>query len=59
MKKKYSIPKAEKMAFDYSESVVASGSNKCGGIYRLFVDNYFGCHEKPTDTWVQPYTSEG
>lgn len=29
MKKAYEFPKAEKMAFDYSDTVVASGPKQC------------------------------
>ena len=39
MKKAYEAPKAEKMEFDYRESVTASGPCS-GGIYRMFVDGY-------------------
>ena len=57
MKRKYMTPLAEKLEFNYSDRVMAS--SKCGGIYREFTDNYFGCHTTPTDNWVHPFTSEG
>ena len=59
MRKAYQTPMAEKLSFDYSENVFASAANKCGGIYREFTDNYYGCHKTPTDNWVHPFTSEG
>ena len=52
MKKEYEAPKAEKLEFDYSETVVASG---CGGSYRKHVDKYEGCRETPTDEWVHNF----
>ena len=56
-KKEYTTPKAEKIDFDYTEAVAAS--NSCnGGIYRLFVEGYDNCHDKPTDTWVNPFGNQ-
>ena len=47
MKKKYEAPTAEKLEFDYTDTVVASG-----GTYTLYVDGFFGCRERPTsDPW--------
>ena len=48
MKKDYTTPKAEKMEFDYSDTVSASSGHK----YRLYTDKYFGCRETETDIWV-------
>ena len=53
MKKAYVSPEAEKMEFDYSDNVVASGH---GHKYRLYTDGYFGCRETETDTWVDDPT---
>ena len=47
MKKAYVSPKAEKMVFDYTETVIASSGNA----YQLYVDGYTGCRETPTDQW--------
>lgn len=47
--KKYETPKAEKLDFSYTDTVVASGS---GHKYRLYTDGYFSCHETETDIWV-------
>ena len=47
--RKYITPIAEKLTFDYKETVVASSS---GHKYRLYTDGYFGCHETETDIWV-------
>ena len=49
MKKAYTIPVAEKLTFDYQETVVASGS---GHKYRLYTDTYYGCNTTETDIWV-------
>ena len=48
MKKDYVTPKAEKMEFNYSDTVTASSGHK----YRLYTDGYFGCRETETDIWV-------
>ena len=57
MKKEYVAPKAEKMDFHYSETVVASSAG-CGGSYQKHVDAYDGCRETPTDEWTHDYSSE-
>lgn len=57
MKKAYEAPKAEKMEFDYTESVTASGSCS-GGIFRKFTHGYENCHEQETDIWVNPYGNQ-
>ena len=51
MKKAYEIPKAEKVEFDYSETVTASS----GHAYLLYTDKYTGCHETKSDpeVWVK------
>ena len=51
--KNYETPKAEKLEFDYTETVTASNS---GHKYRLYTDGYFGCREVATDTWVDDPT---
>ena len=48
MKKEYESPKAEKMEFNYSETVTASSGHK----YQLYVDGHTGCRDTPTDKWV-------
>ena len=50
MKKAYEAPKAEKLEFDYSETVTASSGHK----YLKYVDNYSGCNENPSNppVWV-------
>ena len=53
MKKGYETPKAEKMVFNYLETVVASGG--CGGDYQKYKDKYDGCKETPTGIWVAPF----
>ncbi len=57
MKKEYVAPKAEKMEFQYSETVVAS-SVGCGGAYQLYNETYGGCNETPTGKWSHEFTSE-
>ena len=46
MKKDYESPKAEKMEFDYSEVVVASGQCKTGGDYSEYGAN---CKEQHSE----------
>ncbi len=50
MKKAYEAPKAEKLEFNYSETVTASSGHK----YLMYVDNYSGCNKSPSDppVWV-------
>ena len=57
MKKLYKTPKAEKLEFDYAETVTAS-STCTGGIYRKFVDGFENCHDTPTDIWVNPFGNQ-
>ena len=39
MRKEYQVPKAEKMEFSYSETVVASGTIVCGSGYaKVYTD---------------------
>ena len=51
MKKAYESPKAEKMEFDYSEVVVASGKKCDGGITIDYVEGYSGCREREKQTY--------
>ena len=50
--KRYIMPKAEKLEFNYSENVVASGN---GHKYRLYTDGYYACRETETDIWVDDF----
>ena len=47
MRKEYQVPKAEKMEFNYSEAVVASGTILCGsGLAKVYKDTgYVNCEE--------------
>ena len=56
MKKGYITPKAEKLDFNYTDAVVASGSQQ-GHKYRLYTDGYYACREAPTDIWVDDPTN--
>lgn len=56
MRKEYEAPKAEKMEFNYLESVVASG---CGGVWREYTDGFEGCKSKETEHWINPYNAQG
>lgn len=47
MKKYYLSPIAQKLEFNYSNTIVASQ----GYQYRKYVDNYVGCKETSTDEW--------
>ncbi len=49
MKKKYEAPQVEKIVFDYSETVVASGN---GQMYRLYTDKATKCNSVETDQWI-------
>ena len=53
MKKQYEEPKVERLNFNYEEQVTAS--NNSGGIYQRYTDQYYGCHETPTDDWINPF----
>ena len=52
--KEYTTPKAEKLEFNYSDTVTASGQ---GHKYRLYTDNYYGCRTTETDIWVDDPTN--
>ena len=62
MKKSYESPKAEKMVFDYSETVVAdSYKPTCSGSWEHWVDKvptpgYTTCHERLETTTGETYT---
>lgn len=49
MKKEYETPRADKMEFDYSETVTASGQS--GWSLREYINGYTGCRETATDNW--------
>ncbi len=51
MKKAYGTPKAEKMAFNYSEAVVASGTG-CD-YFITHTRGYDGCEEAEVTRWQQ------
>ena len=53
MKKAYAAPVAEKLDFNYQDTVVASSGHK----YRLYTDGYFACRETETDIWVDDPTN--
>lgn len=55
MKKTYFTPNAERLEFDYTDAVVASGGQ--GHKYRLYTDGYYGCRETETDIWVDDPTN--
>lgn len=46
--KEYKKPIAEKVEFNYDDTVTASSGHK----YRLYTDHYYGCRETETDIWV-------
>lgn len=48
MKKEYETPRADKMEFDYSETVTASGF---GDSYQEYIHFYTGCNEDATGNW--------
>ena len=61
MKKTYESPKAEKMVFDYSDTVVASNNQSCSGSWEHWVDKmptgeYDTCHERIETVTGQTYT---
>ena len=59
MKKQYETPKAEKLDFDYTDTVTASDGKKCsGGIYRMYTHGYDNCREKETEVWVGAYGNQ-
>lgn len=48
MKKEYAAPKAERMEFNYSETVTASNGNS----WQKYIDKTSGtCQDTPTDEW--------
>lgn len=55
MKKEYTAPNAEKLEFNYEETVTASSTP--GHKYRLYTDGYFACRETATDIWVDEPTN--
>lgn len=50
MKKRYDAPTAEKLEFDYTDTVVASGTSP-NPPHLMYVDAYIGCREIPTNQW--------
>ena len=52
MKKDYESPKAEKMEFNYSDVVVASGSQKCD-YFITYTQAYEGCRENKVKQWAE------
>lgn len=52
MKKTYEAPKAEILAFRYSDVIVTSSACGAGGAYRIYTDGYANCHERPTEQWT-------
>ena len=60
MKKAYETPRAEKLEFDYSRTVAASGSKSAcsGGSFRVYTDGYQYCHSRATDQWINPYGNQ-
>ena len=58
MKKEYEAPKAEKLEFDYSDAVTASGTQCSGGIYQMYTHGYTNCHEQSTQVWVGAYGNQ-
>ena len=55
MKKEYVTPRADKMEFNYTENVTASGS---GFTLREYVQGYKGCNQTPTDNWFVNFVRE-
>ena len=55
MKKAYVTPRADKMAFNYTDNVVASGS---GWSLREYINGYTGCKETPTDNYFVNFVRE-
>ena len=55
MKKIYEAPKAEKLEFDYTDTVAASGSE---WEMHEFTDNISGCNSTPTDNWFLNFVRE-
>jgi len=55
MKKTYEKPKAEKLEFNYTETVLAS--NGCGGAYQKYTQLARGCDKVPTGVWVHPFNN--
>lgn len=56
MKKEYVTPRADKMEFDYSDNVTASGTS--GWTLREYVQGYKGCNEVETDNWFLGFVRE-
>ena len=53
MKKTYEAPKAEKLEFDYTDTVTASGLE-----LQEYVNGYKGCNETATDNWFLNFIRE-
>lgn len=51
MKKTYEAPKAEILAFRYSDVIVTSSACGAGGAYQNYTNRYKGCREEPTNIW--------
>ena len=49
MKKTYAAPRADRMEFNYTDNVVASGTQGC--TFQEYIHTYNGCREDPTDNW--------
>ena len=56
MKRTYVTPRAEKMEFNYSDNVVASGGQ--GFTLREYIHGYKGCNETETDNWFINFVRE-
>ena len=55
MKKAYVTPRADKMEFNYTDNVVASGQ---GFTLREYVQGYTGCRETATNNWFLNFVRE-
>ena len=56
MKKEYVAPRADKMEFNYTDNVTASGGN--GWTLREYIHNYTGCRETETNNWFLDFVRE-
>ena len=57
MKKGYQSPKAEKIAFEYTESVVASSIKCMGGVTIKYVELVYGCKDRQQEV-IDPWAGE-
>lgn len=57
MKKGYQSPKAEKIAFQYAESVVASSITCEGGVTVDYKEGYKGCRDREVVSY-NPWAGE-